>query len=324
MQRMDAGHLAAAADSGVHRQTFLRAVLAEPTTLGRLHSIVGRRVPVQAVADVVHQTVCEALAAEDPPLHPDKARRWLFGIARHKVADFHRARHRSAVAPGIDPEQLASPAPSLEARSLLRGILADATRDPRGAETMEWIAREAGGEPLEELAREAALPAATVRQRVSRLRRWLRKRWGREALMVAAVSLLSLALALAPRRGAGPIAMYPDPAGDTAAAARIVLQGSWHVVSVTPDAALSPAHRALVDQGALAATAQIDGDELRLQSPGNSVTLHLAVGPVVSGRFEVHFGGAQSGPAAVVRVDDQGRLVVAGTGDWRGTMVLAR
>jgi hypothetical protein len=47
----------------------------------------------------------------------------------------------------------------------------------RGAETMGWLAREAAGERLDELAREASLPAATVRQRVSRMRRWLRKRW---------------------------------------------------------------------------------------------------------------------------------------------------
>jgi DNA-directed RNA polymerase specialized sigma24 family protein len=309
----------------------VRALLAQPSMLGRIRSMVRRRVPAQAVEDVVHQTACEALAAEDPPLDPLEARRWLYGIASHKIADFHRRARRAAVVHGLDPEVLASRPPALEARSLLRGVLADATRDPRGAETMGWIAREMQGERLESLAREAGLPPATVRQRVSRMRRWLRVRWGREALMLVAASILTLLLALRPQ-GAPPVEpIYADPAGNTSAAAIIALQGRWHLVSLSPDMAMWGPSQAMLEGLGRSMRIEVVGDVLQLQldRTARTVSSPCVVGPVVDGRFEVRFplgaGSPQVPQVAVAHFDPSGRLVVVGTqGQWRGTVVLER
>jgi DNA-directed RNA polymerase specialized sigma24 family protein len=303
----------------------VRAALADDEVRARIESIVRRRVPTQEVGDVVHQVASEALSATDPPVEPEAVLRWFFGITRHKVADHHRAARRRGE--GVDAENVpARPAP-LEARSLLLGILADATRDPRAAETMEWIARESEGERLDEMAREARLPAATVRQRVSRLRRWLRKRWVHEALLLAAASVVALAVALGRGHTRDPIPIYPDPTGDPAAAASIVLQGRWHVARVSPDEGISQGLRALVDADAMTTAVDVDGDRLRLASAVHHGEARLEVGPVVSGRFEVRVTDAHGHvQRATVSVDAEGRLVVVGTegGDWRGTVVLER
>jgi DNA-directed RNA polymerase specialized sigma24 family protein len=302
----------------------VRAALADAEVRRRLEGIVRRRVRPDDVNDVVHQVVCDALASELAPEDPADIPRWLFGVTRNKVADHHRTSRRRAVEP-LDPSRVAGRGAPLEARSLLREVIADAARDPRGAETMAWLAREAEGERLDELAREVSLPPATVRQRVSRMRRWLQKRWLREALLVAAAALtLGVAYRSATRPIIAPI--VADPLDDRAAAAGAALQGRWHVESVEPDAALDPARRALVDADALITSIDIAGDHLRLASPTRHAERRLEVGPVENGHFEVRVvDGGGHVQRATGTLDRAGRLIVVGTdGDWKGRVVLTR
>ncbi|MGH7293936.1 MAG: hypothetical protein ACRELB_03330, partial [Polyangiaceae bacterium] len=164
-----------------------------------------------------------------------------------------------------------------------------------------------------------------VRQRVSRMRRWLRKRWLREALLVASAGLLAGAFLLyAPRGGTVPI--VADPAGDSAGSASAALQGSWHVVRVAPDASLDPARRALLDAEALGAVVQVDGARIALASATRHTVRRLEVGAVVDGRFDVRvIDGSGPAQAATASFDPDGRLVlVSEEGPWRGTVVLAR
>ena len=56
------------------------------------------------------------------------------------------------------------------------------------------MAREGEGDKLEHIAEEEKLPAATVRQRVSRMRRWMRERWLAELAAAAAAALLIFVL----------------------------------------------------------------------------------------------------------------------------------
>jgi len=129
----------------------------------------------------------EALASDRRPEEAAELRRWVMGIARHKVADFHR-RGRKEV-PEELPEVEVSPAPH-EAREMVRWAeqQAHSTRD--AGETLKWMAREGEGEKLETIAEEEALPPARVRQRVSRMRRWMRERWLAELAAVAALGVL--------------------------------------------------------------------------------------------------------------------------------------
>jgi hypothetical protein len=56
------------------------------------------------------------------------------------------------------------------------------------------MAREGEGEKLETIAEEENLPPARVRQRVSRMRRWMKERWAAELAAVAMLALLAIAV----------------------------------------------------------------------------------------------------------------------------------
>src|SRR6187549_2239183 len=53
------------------------------------------------------------------------------------------------------------------------------------------MAREGEGEKLESIAAEERVPAARVRQRVSRMRRWMKERWIAELAAVAALGVFA-------------------------------------------------------------------------------------------------------------------------------------
>lgn len=149
-----------------------------------IESFVRRRVAATDVDDVVQTVLCDALAAPERPRDPKELRLWLLGIARHKVADVHRRGRREP--PAELPEIEALPAP-LEARELAAWAERQAGQERDAQKTLDWMAREGDGEKLEAIAAEERLPAARVRQRVSRMRRWMKERWRAELAAATAV-----------------------------------------------------------------------------------------------------------------------------------------
>lgn len=119
------------------------------------------------------------------PNDREELRKWLTVIARRKVAAFYQRASREQL--GELPEIEAHPAP-LEALSLMRWAERQAAESDAEHvdQTLEWMARESDGEKLEAIAQEAELPSARVRQRVFRLRRFMKARW---ALEIAAALL---------------------------------------------------------------------------------------------------------------------------------------
>jgi DNA-directed RNA polymerase specialized sigma24 family protein len=322
MRALTGNHPGSELASVGHRD--IRGTLADSAVRQGIQSFVGRRVPAQEVADVVHTVLCDALEADDSPATRDVPR-WLHGIVRHKVADHHR-RARTHPLATVDASLVGDRAAPLEARSLLRSVLADATRDPHDAQTMGWIAREAAGERFAEIAREASLPAATVRKRVSRLRRWLRKRWRAEAMLVLAAALTALGVALH-RPSAAPVGpIVADPVADSSAAAGAALQGRWRFIAVEPDPSVAPPRRALIDGEARTTVVDVTGSVLRVTSASHHGERRLEVGPVTGGRFEIRVvdaGGFME--RAWASFDGRGRLVLSSTeGSWRGRAVLER
>ncbi len=164
-------------------------LLADPSVRRTVEDFVRRRVPASDVDDVVQTVLCDALAAEGRPRERSELTRWLIGIARHKVVDRHRRAQREPAAEIPDIEEAPPP---LEARELVRWAeeQAGSTRDAQ--KTLAWMAREGEGEKLESIAADEKLPAARVRQRVSRMRRWMRERWMAELAAVAALSAIIL------------------------------------------------------------------------------------------------------------------------------------
>ncbi|WP_437282363.1 sigma factor [Sorangium sp. So ce375] len=182
--------------------------LAEPGLRRALEDFVRRRVPSGEVDDVVQTVLCDALAAPGRPADPTELRRWLLGIARHKVADHHR---RSAREAATELPDLPVGPPPVEARELARWAeeQASASRDAR--QTLSWMAREGEGEKLESIAAEEQVPAARVRQRVSRMRRWMRERWMAELAAVAALAILAILVARLLRSTSDTPEMAPLP-----------------------------------------------------------------------------------------------------------------
>ena len=221
-----------------------RELIASPDVRRRLVAMVSRRVPADATEDVVQSVLCDALVARDVP-SIETVPRWLFAIARHKIADFHRrARRHRETEEAVEP----TACDPIEERDLIEHAQSIAP----DARAFEWIVRTEEGATLAEIADEEDLPAPVVRQRVSRLRRALRT-----ALLAAATLAIALLVAAsherAPRIGADPVA----PIG---------LDGSWHVLSVE------------CARGAPPSCATARGTHVRIEGDTATIgTLHLDV-----------------------------------------------
>ena len=186
----------------------LKTLLGDPALRRALSDFVRRRVPSSDVDDVVQTVLMDALAAPSAPTDPRELTRWMLGVARHKVADLHRRAHREPPAELGDLE--AAPAP-IEALEMARWAEEQAGSSRDAKQTLAWMAREGEGEKLEAIATDEQVPAARVRQRVSRMRRWMKERWLAELAAVAALGVVAVVALWVLSRGEQPEA-NPRPA----------------------------------------------------------------------------------------------------------------
>src|SRR5215470_9487342 len=96
--------------------SFNADALTDPTFRRALVQMVRRRVPEDEAEDIVQSALAEALTAPNAPEETDGLRRFVWGIARHKVADFYRRARRENLA---EPDVVAEDAPHAE-EDLLR------------------------------------------------------------------------------------------------------------------------------------------------------------------------------------------------------------
>lgn len=179
-----------------------------PDLRAALVAMVRKRVPESDVEDIVQATLTEAVVSPHAPTESDALRRWLFGVAKNKVADFHRRRGRES----FDlPEVAGAPAPHQEV-DLLRWAERNLPPGEDAKKTLDWMLREGDGEKLESIAESEHVPAPRVRQRVSRLRRHLKSHWQREVALLAALGVLvSIAVVLWLREKEKPQPIANDP-----------------------------------------------------------------------------------------------------------------
>ena len=201
-------------------------LLQDPAIRRALVAHVKRRVPPREVEDLVQSTLVDALASAGPPEEADAYRRWLFGIAQHKVADFHRRGRRDVVG-------IAGDVASLDLDDRDDRTHAPNPRDPEQADLLRWaehelpanddapatfraMLREAHGEKLAEIADEERIPAPMLRQRVSRLRRHFRAQWAIQVSALAALGIVIVTLIAIgwhlPKPRPAPIGVEPPPA----------------------------------------------------------------------------------------------------------------
>jgi DNA-directed RNA polymerase specialized sigma24 family protein len=249
-----------------------RAMLGGTDVRRGLTAMLRRRVPAQEVEDVAQTVLADALAAPTVPADPEELRRWLSGIARHKIADFHRRQARSRVhtTDGEAAEAVPASPTAFEEREVLHALLGE-KRSRREAETMEWLVREHAGERLADIASENGVPAPVVRQRVSRLRRALRSRWSASIGLVAIVASLSALGLAAYDAETRTEAIVPEPTVPSAPASAVPAdlakeaQGDWIVETVTPNRPLNAAEQRLVDFEAKGAKIRIQGKRIHLE-----------------------------------------------------------
>ena len=186
----------------------LRTLLSEPTRIRALTQCVRAKIPTHDVDDVVQSTLTDALSAACPPLDVPALDRWLVGIARHKVADYYRSQRRERADGDIDGHNVAADSHPESTRDLLHWVHGELRSDSEAPRTLEWMMREADGDRLESIAEENNISAPAVRQRVSRLRRYLRERWLLQ--LSAAVTLVALAVGVYAYHQRGPT-VEPEP-----------------------------------------------------------------------------------------------------------------
>ena len=104
--------------------------------------MVRRRVPEAEVEDIVQTALTEAIQSPHAPTEPDALRKWVFGVAKNKVIDFHRRARRES----FDvPELSDGPAPHDEA-DLLRWAERELPPGSDARRTLGWMLREGEGE----------------------------------------------------------------------------------------------------------------------------------------------------------------------------------
>ncbi len=170
------------------------ALLADRNLRAELVRFVRTKVAEADAEDIVQATLTDAVAAESSPADPQELRRWLYGIARHKIADHFRSARRDGVRDSVSGVEAAADSAPLSARELLEWAERELPAGDRAEGTLEWMLREGDGEKLEHIAGERDLDAARVRQRVSRLRRYFRERWAAQLAAVAAVVVMVVAV----------------------------------------------------------------------------------------------------------------------------------
>lgn len=172
-----------------------------------LVAMVKKRVPESEVEDIVQQALTEALESPHAPQETEAFRRWIFGVTKHKVIDYHRRAGRET----FDmPDVAGTAAPHVEA-DMLRWAERNVPEGVENQKTLDWMLREGEGEKLESIAASEKMPAPRVRQRVSRLRRHLKDNWQREVALLAALGVVIGAVVFLFLRGKDDPSIKGDP-----------------------------------------------------------------------------------------------------------------
>jgi len=186
-----------------------KASLSDPELIAALRAHVRSRVSASDADDVLQAVLADALASAAAPDEAQALRRWLFGVARNKIADHYRRARRELPSEDVGADAPESAHESI--KDLLRWAEKELPPDSDAKRTFEWMLREGEGEKLESIALSEKVPAPRVRQRVSRLRRHFRERWAAYAAALAAAGLAILVLYMLRKKPEPVVRIVPEP-----------------------------------------------------------------------------------------------------------------
>jgi DNA-directed RNA polymerase specialized sigma24 family protein len=112
-----------------------------------LWTMVRRRVPERDAEDVVQSVLAEAIASPHRPEEPESARRWIWGMARNKIADYHRRARRETF---VEVEASVTPNDD-SGREILEWAAVELPPGLDERRTFEWLLREGEGDRLDSL-----------------------------------------------------------------------------------------------------------------------------------------------------------------------------
>ena len=150
-----------------------------------LFAVLKRRLPHADAEDVAQATLTEAIESSTMPSDADAQKRWLWGVARNKVADHFRRSSRE-IPHDTDAFEGSSEPAEADLLEWAERVLPPG-KDAR--QTFEWLIREGDGEDLASIAESAKIPAPRVRKRVSRMREHFRDHWKKEVALLAALGV---------------------------------------------------------------------------------------------------------------------------------------
>lgn len=155
------------------------ADLLHPDLRAYLAQYLRRRLPKTEADDALQAVYCAALEARNIPQDRAHLRRWMTVIARRQVAAYYERASAEQLSEPVDLPDVEWRANAAEVRSLWQWAEQQAADSQLEAvdETLDWMARESDGEKLESIAADARIPSARIRQRVFRLRRFMKARW---------------------------------------------------------------------------------------------------------------------------------------------------
>jgi DNA-directed RNA polymerase specialized sigma24 family protein len=294
-----------------------RVQLAAPSARRALTRYIAARIAACDVEDLVQATLCAALASGRMPEDERDFERWLLGIARFKIADAYRASARTC------PEEVgdlaASAAPPTEAINLARWAERQLPPGEAAERTLDWMLREAEGDKLETIAADEDLPPERVRQRVSRLRRWMRDRWMAELAAVAALGLLAAVGVRALFHHDPVIApeMLTEPASEGAG-----LRRAWRLISFEPAQPLSVRRAALLERLRSSLVVVFDGRVARASALNGTFERSYAATIAPESTLDLDVGEGR--PTRLhYRWDGDALLVIIPSGAWAGVARLS-
>lgn len=267
----------------------LERIMFDPRIQRIIRGLVRRRVAADDVDDVVQHTYCDALAATHYP-PPHELAGWLIGIARHKTIDYLRSRRRNSSV-GVDSDgvdELAQAPASFEARDLLARVAREEGAAARSRETLSWLVREHEGEALSAIAAKDEVPPDVVRQRVSRMRRALRARWG-----AAIVAMLLGSASLAEWQKRHPTEIVADSIASGIVVS--TMAGDWTIDSLSLGDGFDAASRTALAAEATLARVRVQDNRVAVVTPTSEHSYRLEWMP-------------SSGVARAHIVDEQGHV----------------
>jgi DNA-directed RNA polymerase specialized sigma24 family protein len=173
------------------------ADLLHPELRQHLERYLRRRLPAAEVDDALQAVYCAALEARNVPVDEVHLRRWMTVIARRQVAAYYERTSSEQLG---EPPEIEVESDAVETMSMLRWAEKQAAQSQLESteQTLDWMARESDGEKLEQIAADTRISSANVRQRVFRLRRFMKARWALE--ISAALVLIGIASWVLTRR----------------------------------------------------------------------------------------------------------------------------